>query len=260
MQRALFLSLLALVVSPAVADNANPISKVIELLSALEAKIMKDGENEEKAYKDFFEWCDDAAKEAGFVLKTESGKKAKLEATITEAKSDIEAADEKIQELSATISEDEADLKAATAIREKEHKAFAGEEQELMAASDMLGRAITIIEREMKGSSFLQAKANIHNLDGWINGLKTLLDATSISTTDKQGLLAFVQSKQGDEDDMDAQMSELGAPAPAVYESKSGGIVDVLTDMKEKADGQLAELRSKEKTDAHNFDLLKLSI
>jgi hypothetical protein len=262
MQRALFLSLLALMVSPAVADSANPISKVIELLSALEAKIMKDGEAEAKAYKDYFEWCDDAAKEKGFVLKTESGKKAKLEATITDAKSDIEEADEKIGELSATISEDEADLKAATAIREKEHKAFAAEEQELMKASDMLGRAITIIEREMKGSALIQVKANLHNLDGWIAGLKTLLDATSISTSDKQGLLAFVQNAQGDEsdDEMDAHMSELGAPAPAAYESKSGGIVDVLTDMKEKADGELASLRKKEKKSAHNFDLLKLSI
>merc|ERR1719506_364847 len=59
---------------------------------------------------------------------------------------------------------------------------------------------------------------------------------------------------------MDSHMSESGAPDPAAYESKSGGIVDVLTDMKEKADAQLAELRKVEKTDAHNFDLLKISI
>merc|ERR1719235_1852830 len=53
---------------------------------------------------------------------------------------------------------------------------------------------------------------------------------------------------------------ELGAPDPAVYKSKSGGIVDVLTDMKEKADTELSDLRKAEKTNAHNFDLLKLSI
>merc|ERR1719262_1272808 len=119
-----------------------------------------------------------------------------------------------ISELSATISEDEADLKAATAIREKEHKSFTAEEAELMSATDMLGRAITIIEREMKGSSLIQTKLNFQNLNGWVQALKTLLDATSISTSDK----------------------------------------------KEKADAQLAELRKVEKTDAHNFDLLKISI
>jgi len=257
MQRAIFVCLLALLSSPAVADDAdaNPISKVIELLSALEAKIMKDGEAEAKAYKDFFEWCDDAAKEKGFTLKTETAKKLKLEATINKAKSDIEDAEEMISELSATISEDEADLKAATAIREKEHKSFTAEEAELMAATDMLGRAITIIEREMKGSSLIQTKLNFQNLNGWVQALKTLLDATSISTSDKKDLVAFVQSQQGEDDD-----AESGAPDPAAYESKSGGIVDVLTDMKEKADAQLAELRKVEKTDAHNFDLLKISI
>jgi hypothetical protein len=216
---------------------------------------MKDGENEEKAYKDFFEWCDDAAKNAGFTLKTESAKKEKLEATLNKAKSDIDDAEEMIGELSATISEDEADLKAATAIRGKEAKAFAAEEAELMSATDMLGRAITIIEREMKGSALIQTKLSLQNLDGWVQALQTLLDATSISTRDKKDLVAFVQNQQGETDD-----AELGAPDPAAYKSKSGGIVDVLTDMKEKADAQLAELRTVEKKDAHNFDLLKLSI
>jgi hypothetical protein len=232
MQHAYLFCFLASVFSPvAFAEKANPISKVIELLSALEAKIMKDGEAEEKAFKDYFEWCDDAAKEKGFVLKTESAKKEKLEATIVKAKDEASAASEKISDLSATISEDEADLKAATAIREKEHESFAAEEAELMSASDMLGRAITIIEREMKGSALIQTKLTVENLNGFVQGLQAVLDATSISTSDKKGLLAFVQSQQGEDDDM----AELGAPDPAVYKSKSGGIVDVLTDMKEKS-------------------------
>merc|ERR1719379_631375 len=256
MQRGIILCVFALLSAPVVADMANPISKVIELLSALEAKIMKDGENEEKAYKEFFEWCDNAARDNGFVLKTETAKKEKLESTIGKAKSDIEDAEELIASLSATISEDEADLKAATAIREKETKSFAAEEAELMSASDMLGRAITIIEREMKGSALIQTKLNVENLNGFVQGLQAVLDATSISTSDKKSLVAFVQSQQGDADDM----AELGAPDPAAYKSKSGGIVDVLTDMKEKADTELSELRKKEKTNQHNFELLKLAI
>merc|ERR1719395_28958 len=130
-------------------------------------------------------------------MKTDSAKKEKLESTIGKAKSQIEEASELIGSLSATISEDEADLKAATAIREKEKTSFTAEEAELMSASDMLGRAITIIEREMKGSSLIQA--NVENLNGLVHGLQAVLDATSISTSDKKGLLAFVQSQQSDE-------------------------------------------------------------
>merc|ERR1719428_2423917 len=150
-----------------------------------------------------------------------------------------------ISSLSATIAEDEADLKAATAIREKETKSFAGEEAELMSASDMLGRAIAIIEREVKDvPGLLQTQVSVQNLNGWVQALKTLV--------------AFVQNqnKQSDDDDM----TELGAPAPDAYKSKSGGIVDVLTDMKEKADTELTELRKAEKNNQHNFEMLKLSI
>merc|ERR1719310_1300501 len=52
----------------------------------------------------------------------------------------------------------------------------------------------------------------------------------------------------------------VGAPAPATYKGHSGGIVDVLTDMKEKAEAQLAELRKAETESAHNFDILKIAL
>jgi len=56
------------------AEQVNPLQKVIQLLSALEAKILKEGEAEVKAYKDFFEWCDDAAKNKHFEIKTATAK------------------------------------------------------------------------------------------------------------------------------------------------------------------------------------------
>jgi len=79
------------------------------------------------------------------------------------------------------------------------------------------------------------------------------LDAADFSSRDRSGLLALVQSQQGDE----ADDEEPGAPAAKAYKSQSGGIVDVLEDMKEKAEGQLSELRKSEVTAAHNFDMLK---
>jgi len=46
-----------------------------------------------------------------------------------------------------------------------------------------------------------------------------------------------VQAQQGDDDDD----LEMGAPAAKVYESKGGSIVDVLADMKDKAEGELSD-------------------
>jgi len=81
-----------------------------------------------------------------------------------------------------------------------------------------------------------------------------LLTATGISSEDASKLKALVQTQEGDEDEM------TGAPDPAAYESKSGGIVDVLNDMKEKAEAQLSDERKAEKNTQHNYDMLKQSI
>merc|ERR1719161_1634936 len=89
-----------------------------------------------------------------------------------------------------------------------------------------------------------------------IQALSTIIDATSMQIQDKQHLLALVQNQQGSDDDL----AELGAPDPAAYKSKSGGIVDVLNDMKEKAEGELSELRKAETNTKHNYDMLKQSL
>merc|ERR1719502_1368926 len=66
--------------------------------------------------------------------------------------------------------------------------------------------------------------------------------------------MALVQSKQGDEDDA------MGAPAASVYKSQSGGIVDVLEDLKEKAEGELSDARKAESTAKHNYAMMKQSL
>merc|ERR1719414_1272527 len=59
---------------------------------------------------------------------------------------------------------------------------------------------------------------------------------------------------------MDQGDETMGAPAAAVYKSQSGGIIDVLEDMKEKAESQLAELRKAEQSSQHNYAMLKQSL
>merc|ERR1719410_1438085 len=66
----------------------------------------------------------------------------------------------------------------------------------------------------------------------------------------------MVQAQQSAE----ADDSELGAPAAAVYKSHSSGIFDVLEDLKEKAEEQLNELRKAETNAKHNFAMLKQSL
>merc|ERR1719380_26839 len=88
------------------ADQVNPIQKVISLISSLEAKIIKEGEVEQKAYEEFVEWCDDAAKNNKFAIKTAQAEKEKLEATIAKAVSTTDESTAAIAELAASIAKD----------------------------------------------------------------------------------------------------------------------------------------------------------
>merc|ERR1719171_112541 len=119
---------LLLLLCPATAVHVNhqvtPIQKVIELISSLEAKIMKEGEAEQKAYEEFVEWCDDAAANNKFAIKTAEAEKEKLEAGIAKAISNAEEATGSIEELAASIAKNKADLKSATEIRDKEKADF----------------------------------------------------------------------------------------------------------------------------------------
>merc|ERR1719313_2105178 len=144
-------------------------------------------------------------------------------------------------------------------IRDAEHKDFSAEEAELMQSVDMLGRAIGVLEKELKGSSFLQTKVVTANMKNIISTVSTIVDAASFSSHDKERLLALVQSSQNEDDGLDGH-ELMGAPDPAAYESKSGGIVDVLEDMKEKAETQLSEARKAEMKAKQNYEMLKLSL
>merc|ERR1719421_784404 len=136
--------------------EVNPLQKVLQLLSELQAKVIAEGEAEEKAYRDYFDWCDDASKELQFEIKTAKANVEELKATIAKEAAHIEAADAKIAELASKIATAGADLKNATEIRDKEHADFLEAEADLTDAVDVLSRAIRILEKHV---SMLQNKA-----------------------------------------------------------------------------------------------------
>merc|ERR1719210_569400 len=122
----LFLILLA--TASVGSSRANPLSEVISQIDSLIAKVIKDGEDEAKAYHDYVEWCDDASKNMNNEITTLTTKKENLEALIGKLTNDIAASDATIDKLAADIATDTKDLKDATLIREKELADFTAEE------------------------------------------------------------------------------------------------------------------------------------
>merc|ERR1719261_2156286 len=189
------------------AEESNPLGKVFELMSALEAKITKEGEEEAKAFKEFFEWCDEASQNLNFEIKTAKKSQAKLTAKIDELTSDIEVSSSKIEDLAKAISTNEGELKEATAIREKEAADFAASEKELMETVDTLDRAVSIISSEMSKNPAALAQIDTSSMTSLLQSLSTVVDAAGFTNTDHEKLIALVQAQQDD--------SMAGAPAAA---------------------------------------------
>jgi len=234
---------------------ANPVQKVLEMLAGLEAKIIAEGEESQKLYDSFSEWCEDNSKNLGFEIKTGKSQVASLSATIEEAKATSAGCSTKVEELAGSIATDEADLKAATEIRAKENAEFVAEEKELMEVVDMLERAIAILEREMKkGASMLQ----LQHAKTVAQALSIMVQASALSSADASRLTALLQSSQQDSDS-DAD-DGAGAPAAAVYEGHSDGIIATMESLLEKAEGQLDKARKSETASLQNYEVLKQSL
>merc|ERR1719359_836580 len=162
-------------------------------MDSLTAKITAEGEEEAKAFKEYFEWCDDAAANLHNEIKNGKKKQEDLEASISKATADIEANTAKIEELSAAISADDKELKEATAVREREVATFEASEKELTDAIDSLDRAIGILQKEMSKSPAALAQVDTRNIDSMVKSLSAVISAASLSTQDQRNLAALVQ-------------------------------------------------------------------
>jgi hypothetical protein len=134
--------LLALAVPTALAADANPIQKVIQMISDLQAKVIGEGTNSHKVFSEFSEFCEDRSKELHFEIQTEQDQVASLKATIAKETANAGAATTRIEELSGELATDEADLRAATDIRTMEAAEFAATEKELSEIIDTIGRCV----------------------------------------------------------------------------------------------------------------------
>jgi len=250
------LVLLVAIAAQAASLAVNPVQKVITLLQTLEGKITKEGEAEVKAFKEYTKWCEDTEQELGFEIKTATSQKMEAEAALAKCTSDEEVAETQIATLAQDISTCEKNMKNATSLRAEEHTTFTASEAELMDAIDTLGRAISILSKEMSKNPALLQKQIGSDVQSLVTTLGAVIDAASFSGTDRQKLMALVQSKTDAEDEDE----ELGAPAAAVYKTHSSSILDILEDMKDKAEEELASLRKSEMQALHKFELLKQSL
>jgi chromosome segregation ATPase len=248
-------ALLVSMVPQMLAGRTTPVSKVLDMLSNLQAKITEEGIAAKKAHEEFSAWCDERSKNVGFEIKTGESDVSDLEASIDEQTAVAASLSSKIEQLASDLAVDDADLTAAEQIRVSEASDFNVAEKELTEVVSTLERAISILEREMQkgGASALQLK----NAINVAQALTVLVQASALSSADAGKLTALIQNaRQATDTDEDSQ----GAPAAAPYQGHSDSIIETLEDILDKAQAQLRDARKTETEAIHNFAMLKQSL
>ena len=91
--------LAALAFSGAHADGVDPIEKVLQMIGDLQGKIISEGNDAQKVYDEFSEFCEDRSRELSHEIKTGKADAKDLTATIENEAATAESLNAKIEEL-----------------------------------------------------------------------------------------------------------------------------------------------------------------
>jgi len=242
--------LIAVLMLGSASSSANPISKVITMISRLEQSIIKEGDESQKIYTEFAEMCEDRSRELHHDIKQSKRKSTELAATMEKAIADEVVFDEKINDKADGSSDAEDEVKKAGALRAKESSDFKVVEAELQKTISSIERSITVIEREGPGASAIQLDA-AHSIT---QVLQTMSEAEAIDSDDAATLTSLMQSSDSEGDE------ETGAPSAASYKGQSGQIVETLMGLLEKTQKQLQNARNGETNSVNGYQMLRQSL
>merc|ERR1719359_1129825 len=203
--------------------------------------------------EEFTKWCDTESNEKEDAITSAQRTMNDLSASIEDASGSISSLNSETDELASKISAADADLASATKIRDEERAAFEATEAELEETIDTLGRAIVVLKRGQTG--FMQTKGGNKQLETLADTLSKIVSASWVTSDEKVKVQSLLQSEDQDED-----LSLQPQATTAAYESKGGGILSVLGDLKTKAEDSLSSSRKAEMEASHAYQMTKQSL
>merc|ERR1719321_1282885 len=203
--------------------------------------------------EEYSKWCDSESNEKEDAITSHKRTIGDLESEIADATARIGELGTEVEELAGKISGAESELGEATKLREEEKASFSASETELVDTVDGLERAIVVLKR---GQSFLQA-CDQDAIKKMTMSLSKIIEANWVNKKDKAAVQSLLQSAsaEGDED-----LSLQPQAKSSSYESHGSGILDTISDMKDKAESTLSDARKAEMEAAHEYEMLKQNL
>jgi hypothetical protein len=255
--------------------SATPIGKVLELMNELLTESEKAKTEEAVKFAKFSQWCKDQGSTKSDEISQDKDIIEKEKAEIEKAAVEIAKADARIKELDADVARWTKDKKAARDVRGKEKADFAATVTDYAQSLEALDNAIDILGKQdytrsqakLLQEALIQVRTvqNRHRsapaMPAELKATLTALAQESSASSDKDGLSDSAVSSLAESTRELAEMnaeddaSDKGSAAPvgkaAGYDFQSGGVLDLLRQLKDKFTDQKTNLE-KEELNAQN--------
>jgi len=247
--RAVLLVVLAL---PALvnANELNPVTRIVQLMEGLIKKVEADGKAEEDLFESYVCWYKTVVSSKKASNSEAKDRIESLTAYIDDVKSGrVEFTSER-KDLEAEIEKLSNEIETATDMRKKENEDF-------MAAKDEMEKAIAALELavEVLGDMASSKEGVLAALNSDVRRAVEL-GKQSLSAEDARFL---EQAMDGQVPDVDFKKLNRKATFKMKYKARSLKIQEILADMLQTFEDNLADATKTEKTTKENFDTLKAS-
>merc|ERR1719161_59200 len=243
------LLVVALAVQPANAAGLNPITRVVQLMEGLMKKTEQDGKAEEELFEKYVCWYKTVVSSKKASNAEAKDRIESLTAYIDDVKSGrVEFTSER-KDLEAEIEKLNTEIETATDMRNKENEDF-------LAAKDEMEKAIAALEKavDVLGSATADHKEGVLTSVGFDLRRAVQLGQNMLSEQDARFL---EQVLDGDvAPDVDWKKLNRKATFKMKYKARSLKIQEILADMLQTFQDNLADAEKKEKDAKSSFDTL----
>jgi len=203
-------------------------------MEEMKAKGIKTKQDEEVAFSKFSQWCDNISREKTESIAAGAEQIEQLEADILKAETAITEFSKAIAEAEEDITRWATDMKSIAEVRAKEKVDYDSTHNDYSGSVDALERAINVLKKmpSKVPQSLLQTS------------LKRVIDDPRVPQGGRRALMDLMEQSQDPE-------ATYSAPEANAYESKSGGVIDMLEELRQKFRGEVRDLEKEELTAVH---------
>jgi uncharacterized protein YoxC len=220
--------------------GVSPTQKVIQLLQDMAAKGRHEKQEEQVRFAAYKQFCDGTAEEKKASIAAAADQIEQLQADIQKAQSDAGVLARDVAALDVSIGGWDGDKAQAKSMRDKEHKDFSVTHRDYSESLDALDRAIVVLKKQSydrtQGAALLQQVSVL----------------AKIPESAKRVISSFLAT--------DSEISQdplaVSAPQANAYEFQSGGVVDMLQNLKDKFEDEVRALEKDEMQAQHAFELM----